>query len=432
MRLKYFFITATVAIVLLLTAVSTSAQVAPMRGTVKLVGSDGQSAPVAGALVDVFRTDIAADYHTKTDKKGEWIFAGLPYVGTYLVAVSAPGAQPNARGGVTVKTGDPVNVVLMPGDGKRLTLDEAKAAVAGGSPSSGGGDSASTKAKLAEETKKKAEVDAANTKIVESNKIVEDSFVAGNAALQVKNFDEAIKQYDTGLAADSDQPSLLTQKAQALKGRGVEHFNGAIKIQDVAAQTAAMDSAKADFKAAAEATNKAYVLIKALAPATDPAALKQQEINRNATLAVRAETMRLFVTKVDLTQAEAGGAAYDDYLAVETDPAKKSKAQMDKAQMLFDAGASEKAIVEFKKILDAQPDNADALYGMGIAEISVGYSNNDKAKLQEGVNYLQQFVDKAPDTHRFKSEAKATLAELKNTEKVVPDRKPVAPGRKRP
>ena len=430
MRLKYFFITATVAIVLLLTAISTNAQNAPLRGSVKLVGSDGQPAPVAGALIDVFRTDIAGDYHTKSDKKGEWIFAGLPYVGTYIVAVSAPGAQANAKGGVTVKTGEPINVVLLPGNGKPLTLDEAKAAIAAGSPG-GGGDSAGNKARLAEEARKKAELDAANAKITEANKVVGDSFAAGNAALQAKNYDEAIKQFDAGLAADPDQPQLLTQKAQALKGRGVDHFNGAIKIQDVAAKTAAMDSAKADFKSAAESVNKAYTLIKAMQPPTDPAALKQQEINRNATLTVRAEAMRLFVTKADLTQADAGAAAYDDYLAVETDPAKKSKAQMDKAQMLFDAGASDKAIVEFKKILDAQPDNADALYGMGIAEISVGYANNDKAKLQDGVNYLQQFVDKAPDTHRFKSEAKATLAELKSTENVVPE-KTARPGRKRP
>ena len=142
--------------------------------------------------------------------------------------------------------------------------------------------------------------------------------------------------------------------------------------------------------------------------------------------------MRLFVTRADLTQADAGAAAYDDYIAVETDPAKKAKAEMDKALMLFDAGASDKAIVEFKKILDAQPQNVDALYGMGIAEISVGYANSDKAKLQEGVNYLQQFVDKAPDTHRFKSEAKATLAELKSTENVVPEKTTPAQRRKRP
>jgi tetratricopeptide (TPR) repeat protein len=112
--------------------------------------------------------------------------------------------------------------------------------------------------------------------------------------------------------------------------------------------------------------------------------------------------------------------AFQDYIAVEPDPVKKAKAQFDLAQMLFDAGAADKAIVEFKKILGVEPDNVDALYGVGIAEISSGYAATDKAKLQEGVNDLQRFVDKAPDSHKYKADAKATLAELKNTESVVP------------
>jgi len=47
--------------------------------------------------VDVYRTDMKADYHTKSDKKGDWIFAGLPLVGTYTVTISAPGASPMTR-----------------------------------------------------------------------------------------------------------------------------------------------------------------------------------------------------------------------------------------------------------------------------------------------------------------------------------------------
>src|SRR5205807_6129421 len=226
MRLKYFFFTVTIAIFLALTAISAGAQIAPLRGTVKLVGTNGQAAPVAGALIDVFRTDIAADYHTKSDKKGESVFAGLPYVGTYIVAVSAPGAQANAKGGVKLSSGVPIDVVLLPGDGKRLTLEEAKAAIASGSPTGGGGtESAADKAKREELLAKNKEIESSNAKVLEANKIVADSFTAGNAALAAKNYDEAIKQYDVGLTADPEQPSLLTQKSQALKARGVDRFN---------------------------------------------------------------------------------------------------------------------------------------------------------------------------------------------------------------
>ena len=54
----------------------------------------------------------------------------------------------------------------------------------------------------------------------------------------------------------------------------------------------------------------------------------------------------------------------------------------------------------------------------------------DKTKFQDAANYLQHFVDVAPDSNPFKADAKAMLMELKNTEKVVPDK--VAPKRKRP
>jgi tetratricopeptide (TPR) repeat protein len=138
--------------------------------------------------------------------------------------------------------------------------------------------------------------------------------------------------------------------------------------------------------------------------------------------------MRLFVSKVDPTQADAGLAAFKDYIAIETDPAKKAKAQIDAAQMLLDSGSADKALVEFQAVLQNQPDNPEANLGAGLAL----YSAQDKAKYQEAANYLQKFVDVAPDTNPMKDDAKAILAELKSTEKVVPE-KAARPGqRKKP
>src|SRR5690242_4786390 len=103
MRRSYLFNLIAVAVVLSCSAILASAQVEPMRGSVKLVGADGKPVPVVGAIVDVWRTDMKSDYHTKSDKKGDWVFAGLPFVGTYTVSVSAPGANPWARGGVKAR-----------------------------------------------------------------------------------------------------------------------------------------------------------------------------------------------------------------------------------------------------------------------------------------------------------------------------------------
>ena len=92
MSRSYLLNLITLAVLLLFTAVTASAQTDQMRGTVKMVGADGQQTAVAGATVDVYRTDMKADYHTKSDKKGDWIFVpkGLPHLartdGTFVLA----------------------------------------------------------------------------------------------------------------------------------------------------------------------------------------------------------------------------------------------------------------------------------------------------------------------------------------------------------
>ena len=429
--MKFVFASA----VLICFAIVASAQTAPMRGTVKMAGADGQQTPVAGATIDVYRTDMKADYHTKSDKKGEWVFAGVPFVGVYTVAVSAPGASPMARANIKASAGTPVDIVLAPGDGKKLTEAEAVAAAKAGTTavSTGStGDSAADKAKAAEIEKKNKEIMEANNKAENSNKVVSDAFKNGNAALTAKNYDEAIKQYDTGLAADPDHPgapSLLTNKATALRTRGVEKYNAAIQAKDDATKTAGIDAAKADFTAAAEASTKAVELIKKQPVGTDPNEQKQHETNKYFALSSRAESMRLFVPKVDPSKADDAIVAYQEYIAAEPDPAKKSKAQMDEAQMLLDAGAADKAAVEFQKIVAEKPDDPDANLGLGLALFSSG----DKAKYQDAANYLQKFVNTAPDTHKFKADAKAVLQELKNAENVTPEKTTTKPAtRKRP
>jgi tetratricopeptide (TPR) repeat protein len=139
-----------------------------------------------------------------------------------------------------------------------------------------------------------------------------------------------------------------------------------------------------------------------------------------------AEAMRLYVSKGDPTQSEAGLAAFKEYLAVETDPAKKAKAQLDMAQMLLDAGAADKALAEFKTILTATPDSPEANLGAGLAV----YATGDKTKFQEAANFLQKFVEVAPDNNPMKDDAKAILAELKNSENVTPEKTKSSPRRK--
>ena len=457
MRRSYLLNLITLAIVLLFTAVTASAQTEQMRGTVKMVGADGQPAAVAGATVDVYRTDMKADYHTKSDKKGEWVFAGLPLVGTYIVSISAPGASPMTKAGVKARRDTPIDAVLGPGDGKKLTEAEALAASKGeatAASNSGGDTSSADKAKAADIAKRNAEISKENDKISNSNKVIADSFKAGNTALLAANeadrankhdeamklYGDAIQQYDTGVAADPEHPgiaSLLTNKAAALRSRAVDKYNSAIQSKDEAARTAGIEAAKADFSAAAEAANRAVELIKKTPAATDPAEQKQQATNKYFALNARAESMRLFVIKVDSTKAADATAAYEEYAAVETDPAKKLKAQKDFAQMLFetagDQAGYERAIAEYQKIIEKAPDDPDSLLRIGQAMFNIGaLNNNDKAKYQEASNYLQRYVDKAPES-QLRTEAKELIDTMKQQANVTPEKiKPTPPPRKRP
>lgn len=425
MCLKQFFITLTAALVLLSGAIGACAQTAELRGHVVIKQADGKTERVPNAQIDVYRTDLTGKYNTKTDKRGNFVFAGLPFVGVYTLAASAPNAEPTYLPGA--KAGRDIDYELTltaGGDGRRMTEAEVKAASSSAAPA-GTAESAADKAKREEIERKNAEIETKNKKIVSSNETVARTFKAGNEALVAKNYDEAIKQYSEGMAADPEQPALLTNAALAYKARGVDRYNAAVTSKDDAAKTAGLESAKADFRQAADATQKAIALIKAKPAETDPAAQTKQANNKLAALSTRAEAMRLFVTKVDAQQADAGMAAYQEYIAAETDPAKKEKAQKDMAQMLLDAGAADKALVEFQKILAEKPADPDANLGAGLSLFSTG----DKAKYQEAANYLQKFVDTAPETHKFKADAKAILTELKNTEKVVPQKAPA--GRRR-
>jgi len=446
---RYFFGALAVAILVASASLTAFAQVGELRGHVWMKQADGQTVPLADAQIDVFRTDMTAKYNTKTNKKGEFVFAGLPFIGTYTVAASHPTATPNWVPGVKAGRDIPCEITLTPGDGKRLTLDEIKGAggattntTTGTGGATGVKESAEDKAKREELAKKNAEIEASNKKITEANEVIARTFKAGNESLsaasvasKASNSDEAIQKYtaavasyDEGLAADPEQPAILTNKAVALKGRGVERFNATVrsKTLDDAARSAGLQTAKDDFKVAAESASKAVALLKAQPVPTDPAEVQRYNSNKYAAMITNAESMRLYVSKADPTKSEEGLAAFKDYIGVETDPAKKAKAQLDMAQMLLDAGAADKALVEFQAILTATPDSPEANLGAGLAV----YATGDKAKFQEAANYLQRFVEVAPDSNPMKADAKAILAELKNTENVTPEK--TRPPRRKP
>ena len=221
-------------------------------------------------------------------------------------------------------------------------------------------------------------------------------------------------------------PHQLREVSEALRRRGVNRFNDALKVSDADAKTRAMDEAKKDWKDAADASQKALEVIGT--GGGDPQQAQIYAQNKIVALSTRALAMRLVATKVDQSQAQAAWDAYQAYIAVETDPAKKTKFKGEALQTVFDAGAVDLATTQARAVLAEDPENVDANRILGLSLFASG----DKAKFQEAANYLQHYVDKAPDTDPLKQSAKESLDYLKTAENVKPEKAPSRPARRRP
>src|SRR5271157_893013 len=82
-------------------ALNSLAQITTVEGVVK--GTDGK--PLQNAEIQITRTDIKGNYKCKTDKKGHYIYMGLP-MGTYTIVVSVGGKEADKVTGVRTTPGD--------------------------------------------------------------------------------------------------------------------------------------------------------------------------------------------------------------------------------------------------------------------------------------------------------------------------------------
>ncbi len=414
------------------------AQTAPVRGVVEMTQADGKKVPVVGALIECFRTDIKGKFPgPKTDKKGTFVFAGLPLGATFTLSVSGAGISPQIYPNVKAGREDIV-ISVNSGDGKRLTEDEVRNGSATAVASSGGGNSeltAEQKKQMADKQKEIDAVKANNAKIEENNKLINRVLKEGNEALNGKNYDLAIAKYGEGISADATHPGapvLMTNRSIAYRTRGVERYNVAIK-----AGGAGLEEAKQDFSDSAMSAKSAVDVLKTQGSPSDANDLTNYNGYVYSAKFAYAECMRLFVTKVDQSKVEDLVNAYQEYFKVETDPLKKSKNQLVFAQSLMDAQDFEKATLEFEKVLAENPNEVTALSGAGLCLVNLGYLSNDKTKFQNGANYLARYIELAPDSDpvasRYKADAKNLLETLKKEQNVTAQKPAkVTPVKKKP
>ncbi len=416
--------------VVIAASVNAFAQFAPVSGTVELEKADGTREPVVGALIEVYRTDIKASLpSSKTNKKGEFVFAGLPYGAQLVFGVSAPNCSPLIF--PNVKAGqERLLIILSPGDGGKLTEDEVRKGAAARASSTTG----EARELTAEEKKARAdleaknkEITAKNEKALKTNEIVARAIKEGNDAFTAKNYDLAIAKYDEGIAADpayvGSAPTFYSNRGAALTTRGVETYNKAVKSTDVSEKVNFLGMARKDFADAAQGYLSGWNVLKN-APAADIVDRNNYDATKLGVLRGAKETFMKAVRteQVDNAVIEAAKILIPEFLNAETDAAKKAEAALTLADLYRVVGDSENAIAAYKKILETSPDNPDALAGAGLSLVNLGYLNNDKTKLQEGANFLQKFASIAPDTHKFKADAVALIDTLKKESNVTPQK----------
>ena len=408
MRIKNFFCAAgTLLLLVTVGGCAASAQTVQVSGKVMLRQADGTVAPVRDATVDIYRTDMGGEYHTKTDKSGHYVNVGLPFSGTFTIIVSAPNAKPSFVSNAKPSQQPEYDFTLEPGDGHRLTLAEVNAS--GGGAASGGKESAEARRAREEYEKKKAEVEAANKKNAEDYAKLKDIFKAANDAFTAKNYDQAIAGYDQGLQIDPDQASFYRNKSLALRLRGAEKFNAAVKAKDAAGR----ESAKADFKAAVEASEKAVTTNREFAKKNPGSAAggAQPQNNELDLLSIRAENYRVALHTATPISTDDAIKAIQEYLAAETDPAKKSKMQLSLGEALVQSGQVDQAVATYKEILVSKPNDLDAMYDLGIAYAA----DPSQSKLAEARDTLYQFAKNAPASDPRKQDALNTAKALDDT-----------------
>jgi tetratricopeptide (TPR) repeat protein len=425
-RKNYFTILLTIAL-LLAGSVAAFAQTAPVTGKVVIKKADGSTVPAENAMVEVFRTDIKSKLPSdKTNKKGEFSFAGLPLGATFVLSVSAPGAKPGYL--PNVKAGNEnITITLEEGDGKRWTEEEVRAALDGAATTSVS--TTDSNAELTEEQKKQkaeyekkvAEVQAKNEKLEQQSATVKKALEEGGKAFSSKNFDIAIVKFDEGYKANPEYvgsaPVLLNNKALALRERAVDFHNKSVKETDAAAKADLVAKSRKDFADSVEAYNTAWTILKN-APATDITDQQIYQTNKQNTLDGFRNVAKYMIQteKVEVKQIPTIAALLTEYLAVETDAAKKAEAGVFMGDIYRIVGDSPNAIVEYKKVLETSPNNPDALAGLGLSQVNAGYNEDgsiNEAMMQEAINNLQRFSEVAPDDHKLKGEVKGMVEFLK-------------------
>jgi tetratricopeptide (TPR) repeat protein len=398
MKIKHLMSAFAGCAIIALASLTASAQVGRLEGDV--VKADTKE-PIVGAEVQIVRTDIKGAYPVKTDKKGHFLHAGVPYVGTYTIIVSAPDCQAEFATGIKGSQTEPVNFALRPGDGKKLTIADVQS-VAASAPKGGQPMSAADQKKAIEENQKqRAEIEAKNKKMTEEHEAMKKHFESGQQLMAAKDWNGAANEFGEASKLDAEQQAVWQGLALALYNRGVTSFN---EYSKNVSDTAKRDAAKQDFNDSINSIGKALALVEPSLsdPQKGPAAKK----SKLAYLKSKGDAEYLLAAKLNVMEmADAAVKDYKEAGALAETPAEKSTYELKAAQTLYDANKMDEAIVAYQALLQTDANNIEALYWLGLGYASMG-------KFQESADTLQKFIDTAPATDSRVESTKAVIKDL--------------------
>lgn len=312
-------------------AVSAFAQITTIEGMVK--GPDGK--PIEKAEIQITRTDIKGNYKTKTDKKGHYLYMGLP-MGKYDIDLMVDGQKKDSVKGVSTRPGDPIPVNF---DLKNSAAEQAakqaemQKAIEQGQLTKEQERSLSPEQKAAMEKQIKEQSEK-----MKKNKELNDAFNAGMTAMQSKQWAEAVAAFDKAATIDPTQTAIFQQLGEA-RMKMAEGKTGAEYDTNVGEAMKAYQKA-IELKPDDAATHNNYAL--ALGKAK----------------------------KFPEMQAELKKAA-------DLDPQNGGKYYYNLGAMLVNSGQGEAAGEAFKKAIELTPTYADAYYQYGVT--LVGQAKIDSA-----------------------------------------------------
>lgn len=351
-----------------LLAFSAFAQITTIEGNVK--AADGK--PVQGAEVHITRTDIKGNYKTKTDKKGHYLYMGLP-MGMYNVEVWVDGkiaGQPQNK--IKTTPGDPIPVNFdLHADQAEAQAKQAamqKAAETGQvTDDMRRGMSKEQIAAMEKQVKEQSEK-------MKKNKELNDAFNEGMTALQAKQYDQAIAAFDKAGTLDPSQLAVWTNLADAYM-KNSEGKTGPAFDENV--------------QKGLETYQKAVIM------KPDDAGLH----NNYALALAKAK-------KFDETQLELKKAA-------DLDPTNGGKYYYNLGALLVNSGQTGPASEAFKKAIELTPTYADAYYQYGIS--LMGQAKTDSSgkviPVPGTAEAFQKYLELQPNGQWAES-AKGMLASL--------------------